>query len=197
MIYQRFLTFFSVFIILLLSSVGALRKIVGKSVLTGLHTNMDLQETSYPGNGANNASAWEEKDYTLVFCRRDSSDGRKEILLGMKKRGFGMGKWNGFGGKLEGTESIEECARRELLEECGLLATSLQRMGYLCFKMLESSKIMRVHVYQTRQFERELVESDEMRPQWYFEDELPFQHMWPDDAHWMPLLLSDKQFVGR
>ena len=24
----------------------------------------------------------------------------REVLLGMKKRGFGTGKWNGFGGKV-------------------------------------------------------------------------------------------------
>ena len=34
------------------------------------------------------------------------------VLLGMKKRGFGVGKWNGFGGKVQPGESIEEAARR-------------------------------------------------------------------------------------
>lgn len=44
----------------------------------------------------------EEKDYSLIFCRRIAAkDAAKfEILLGMKKRGFGCGKWNGFGGKV-------------------------------------------------------------------------------------------------
>ena len=31
------------------------------------------------------------RHYTLVFCRRE-----EEVLLGMKKRGVGMGKWNGM-----------------------------------------------------------------------------------------------------
>lgn len=31
-----------------------------------------------------------------------------KILLGYKKRGFGMGKWNGFGGKVEPNETIVE-----------------------------------------------------------------------------------------
>lgn len=36
------------------------------------------------------------KDLTLVFCRRKNLDGDgNDILLGLKKRGFGMGKWNG------------------------------------------------------------------------------------------------------
>lgn len=34
------------------------------------------------------------------------------VLLGMKKRGFGAGKWNGFGGKVQTGESIEQAARR-------------------------------------------------------------------------------------
>ena len=34
------------------------------------------------------------------------------VLLGMKKRGFGEGKWNGFGGKVQSGETIEEAARR-------------------------------------------------------------------------------------
>lgn len=35
-----------------------------------------------------------------------------KVLLGMKKRGFGVGKWNGFGGKVQPGETIEDAARR-------------------------------------------------------------------------------------
>ncbi len=38
----------------------------------------------------------------------------------MKKRGFGIGKWNGFGGKIEAGETIEAAAIRELFEESAL-----------------------------------------------------------------------------
>ena len=54
---------------------------------------------------------------TLVLLRDKVNGG---VLLGMKKRGFGVGKWNGFGGKVQEGESIRDCARRETLEECGL-----------------------------------------------------------------------------
>ena len=43
-----------------------------------------------------------------------------EILLGMKKRGFGIGKYNGFRGKVKLGETIEEATLRELQEESGL-----------------------------------------------------------------------------
>ena len=44
---------------------------------------------------------------TLTFVREES-----RILLGMKKRGFGVGRWNGFGGKVDGGETVEEAAKR-------------------------------------------------------------------------------------
>lgn len=34
------------------------------------------------------------------------------VLLGLKKRGFGVGKWNGFGGKVQPGETIEDAAVR-------------------------------------------------------------------------------------
>lgn len=50
---------------------------------------------------------------TLCFPVRP--DGK--VLLGRKKRGFGVSKWNGFGGKIEAGETFLQCAVRELREE--------------------------------------------------------------------------------
>ncbi|XP_078221898.1 uncharacterized protein LOC118150622 [Callithrix jacchus] len=36
----------------------------------------------------------------------------QQVLLGMKKRGFGAGRWNGFGGKVQEGETTEEGAKR-------------------------------------------------------------------------------------
>ncbi|MDR0650832.1 MAG: NUDIX domain-containing protein [Candidatus Peribacteria bacterium] len=40
-----------------------------------------------------------------------------QLLLAMKKRGFGVGKWSGPGGKVEEGESISQAAVREVEEE--------------------------------------------------------------------------------
>ncbi len=50
-----------------------------------------------------------KKILTLCFFERGD-----EVLLGMKKRGFGVGLWNGFGGKVEAGEAVEAAAHVEL-----------------------------------------------------------------------------------
>ncbi|NWW95342.1 8ODP triphosphatase, partial [Rhynochetos jubatus] len=118
------------------------------------------------------------------------------VLLGMKKRGFGAGLWNGFGGKVQPGESIEEAARRELLEESGLTVDTLQKMGQITFEFVGNSELMEVHIFRADHFHGEPTESEEMRPQWFQLDEVPFNHMWADDIYWFPLLLQKKLFRG-
>ena len=59
----------------------------------------------------------------------------QRILLGRKKRGFGEGKYNGFGGKIEEGESARDAVVREIREEAGLLARhwSTPRGGMIVF----------------------------------------------------------------
>lgn len=118
------------------------------------------------------------------------------ILLGMKKRGFGVGKWNGFGGKVLLTETIEEAVRREVQEEAGIEVKDLTKMGILDFIFIDRTDILEVHVFKSEEFSGTVTESEEMKPQWFQIEEIPFEQMWPDDKFWMPLFLSGKKFKG-
>ncbi|XP_049759059.1 oxidized purine nucleoside triphosphate hydrolase isoform X2 [Elephas maximus indicus] len=129
--------------------------------------------------------------YTLVLVLQP-----QRVLLGMKKRGFGAGRWNGFGGKVEEGETVEEGAKRELQEESGLTADTLHKVGQITFEFVGSPEPMDVHIFCTDHVQGTPTESDEMRPQWFQLDQIPFNDMWPDDSYWFPLLLQKKKFLG-
>jgi len=129
------------------------------------------------------------KQTTLCFLLND----RGEVLLAMKKRGFGTGKWNGVGGKVQEGEDIAVAALREIKEEIGVTVASdaLQLAGVLEFNYSDN------HLFMVRQWEGAPSESEEMRPQWYPVHKLPFDAMWIDDSHWLPLVLAGKKIKGK
>lgn len=133
-----------------------------------------------------------KKILTLCLAVQDG-----KILLGMKKRGFGAGRWNGFGGKIEPGETTEEAAKREMLEESGVSIEAMELVGRHEFEFAKNpGEILEVPVYRVEAFSGEPKETEEMRPQWFAFDEIPFDTMWADDRYWMALFLEGKKFKG-
>ena len=119
-----------------------------------------------------------------------------KILLGMKKRDFGAGRWNGFGGKVNDGEGIEQAAKRELLEESGIEAEEIEQFATIIFNYLHKDKIVETHLFKVTKWQGKPTESDEMLPQWFDQDQLPFEQMWPDDKYWVPYFLKNRKFVA-
>jgi len=119
-----------------------------------------------------------------------------QVLLGFKKRGFGKERWNGFGGKIGPNESIADAAARELTEESGLVALNLIPRAILHFRFAGKIDEIEVHLFEVKNFEGEPQETGEMRPQWFYENEIPFDKMWPDDRFWFPYFLDGRDFEG-
>lgn len=63
------------------------------------------------------------KETTLLIIKKEN-----KILLARKKRGFGLGKWNGIGGKIEENETPEQAVIREIKEE---FMVDIKLLGYL------------------------------------------------------------------
>jgi len=129
---------------------------------------------------------------TLCTIQKDG-----QLLLGMKKRGFGAGKWNGFGGKVKDGESIEEALIRETKEEAGIEIKEIKKVGVIDFYFKKAGEIIEVNLFYCSEFSGEPEETEEMRPQWFALDKIPYDSMWPDDKFWMPLLLAGKKFKGK
>lgn len=120
-----------------------------------------------------------------------------KVLLGKKKCGFGVGRWNGFGGKVKKGETIEEAAKREIKEEAGITSKSFEKFAIVEFEFRGNPEILEVHFFKINQFSGKPKESAEMKPQWFNIKEIPFQEMWPDDKFWFPLFLEGKKFKGK
>jgi 8-oxo-dGTP diphosphatase len=134
---------------------------------------------------------------TLCLLVRDTDP--REILLGRKKRGFGAGKLNGFGGKPTAGESLEACAVREVYEEVGLTVAEddLRRVGTITFRFPSRPDYdHRVYVFAADRWHGDPTETEEMAPAWFSICALPFDRMWQDDAYWLPIALNGRTLNG-
>jgi len=141
---------------------------------------------------------WEDymKQTTIIFPIYDD-----QVLLGMKKRGFGEGKWNGFGGKLEWDEGFVENAQRELREEVwiSLLWDQFQLKAIINFLFQEWDviEIFTVSHVFTVPYNGWWQESDEMRPELFSLVNLPFDEMWEWDKLWIPQVVWEYNSVKK
>ena len=124
---------------------------------------------------------------TLLFLIKDN-----QILLAMKKRGFGAGRFNGVGGKPEPCETIEQTLIRESQEEVGVTPTEFDKVAELTFDEYFKGEpaIMHVHVYTASDWTGTPTESEEMAPKWFSKNKLPYETMWPSDLIWLPQVVK-------
>jgi 8-oxo-dGTP diphosphatase len=137
-----------------------------------------------------------QKTVRAVLCHINKGN---EYLLLLKSSGrFGEGFWNAPGGKLEPNERPEDAARREVLEETGLRILELVEAGSLTFYFGKDKQFPDwfVDVFVSSKFEGKLTESYEGKLRWFKKDSMPYDTMWADDVHWLPLLLQGKKFQG-
>lgn len=119
---------------------------------------------------------------------------KNQLLLIMKKRGFGEGKWNAPGGKVHNGEDCFTAICREVEEEVGLIPIEPKEQGFIEFIWgTKPEWNQRCFLYYTKNFYGALRESEEALPQWFEKDKIPFDQMWGDDTYWLKEFLKGKE----
>lgn len=120
---------------------------------------------------------------TLVYVKEKG----KTLMVHRNKKANDMheGMYNGLGGKFESGESPEDCAKRELFEETGLIAKSMRLKGTLTFPhCFGCGDDWYVFVYLVDEFEGKLITNSP-------EGEL----VWIDDNKLLDLRLNEGDYI--
>lgn len=117
----------------------------------------------------------------------------------MKKRGFGANRYNGVGGKIDANESIEQALVRESREEIDVTPLNYWKVAEHDFVQNQGENPWRmyVHVYICDKWKGEPRETEEMAPQWFAVQDIPYKSMWQDDELWLPRVLGDDKVLGQ
>jgi 8-oxo-dGTP diphosphatase len=120
---------------------------------------------------------------------------KRRILLIRKKRGFGAGKINGPGGKIDPGETPLTATLRETMEELEIMPIGAHQHAELHFQFLDGNSV-HCTVFLAHDYEGEPRETPEAVPLWTPLDRIPYDEMWAGDRYWLPLLLRGKHFKG-
>ncbi|MEM1060609.1 MAG: 8-oxo-dGTP diphosphatase [Verrucomicrobiota bacterium] len=134
---------------------------------------------------------WEpQQECVLLFVIENG-----QVLLIEKKTGFGRGKVNGPGGKIDPGETALAAAIRETQEEIHVTPTGIVPAGELRFHFADGYA-MRCQVFRADGHTGTPAESAEAKPFWAPLNAVPFDAMWQDDRHWFPFLLDRRPFLA-
>ena len=130
---------------------------------------------------------------TLLYVVQD-----EKVLLGRKLKGFGTGKINGVGGKVQENESVETAMVRETQEEFGITPIDVVYSGKIIYDefMKGEHVIFETYVFVCREYSGELITTEEMQPIWFDKNNLPYEDMFGDDRFWLPQVLDGLKIEG-
>lgn len=128
-------------------------------------------------------------------------DGERVLMVHRVGRqdDYQRGKFNGLGGKLEPTEDVVACMKREISEEAGITVTSLRLRGTVSWPGFSAQGDEFGFIFLIDGWEGEPLKANEEGPlSWRRIDELSSLPMWDGDRYFLPLVFDESvgQFHG-
>lgn len=129
---------------------------------------------------------------TLCYLEQDG----KYLMMHRTKKEHDINrdKYIGLGGHLEHGESPEECVRREILEESGLVAGKLNLRGIITFVIDDLDEY--TFLYTGDDFSGELKECDEGDLIWVDKERIEELPIWEGDKVFFRLLNEEQSFFS-
>jgi 8-oxo-dGTP diphosphatase len=135
---------------------------------------------------------------TLVYARQDLASAEKSSRLGEKRvlmlhrnKEPNKGLWVAPGGKVELHEAPIECATRELREETGLAARSMQLRGVVTEVSPREDYQWILFIYVTDDAQGELIQCNEGHLAWVELSAVPLLPIPQADAIFFPKIIDD------
>lgn len=126
-------------------------------------------------------------------------DNGNELLLlhrNKKKNDVHEGKWISVGGKLEAGETPDECAKREILEETGLVVKSMDFKGVITFPDFTPGDDWYTYVFKVTEFSGQVIDCVEGTLEWVSYDEVLNKPTWEGDYELFKWILEDRPFFS-
>ena len=133
------------------------------------------------------------RDTTLCYIEKDGC----YLLLNRNKKAndLNQGKWIGVGGKAEPGETPEECVRREVTEETGLVLGALHFYGIIHFRS-DTWEDEEMYLYSSSDFTGELAEDCmEGTLAWVPKDQVLQLPTWEGDRIFLERMLSGEKCI--
>ena len=130
---------------------------------------------------------------TLCYLEQDN----KYLMLHRikKKDDMSKDKWLGIGGKFEEGESPEDCLRREVLEETGLVLRSAKYRGIVTFVSDEYGTEY-MHLFTSSDFSGDMKECDEGELVWVDKKNVYDLKLWEGDRIFFRLFEETDRFFS-
>ena len=130
---------------------------------------------------------------TLCYIEHDN---RYLMLHRVKKQNdINKDKYIGIGGHFEYGESPDECLKREVMEETGLILTDYRARGIITF-VYGKDVVEYMHLFTATGFEGNLIECDEGELVWIDIEKVCDLDIWEGDRVFFDLLRKDKEFFS-